>query len=414
MSPSTQIPVERIGRYSIVDKLGAGAMGAVYRARDDKLGREVAIKVVHAAPSGSLQDEVTRSRFDNEVRALAAFNHPNVVPVYDTGDEGGTPYLVMELVDGRSLDSLVKSGERMPASQVRALGIQLAGALAAAHARGILHRDVKPANILQGQDGRFKLADFGIAHIPDSTMTLTGQFVGTPTYSPPEALQLGEFGPYTDVYGLAATMYHALIGQPPYGERGVLTPGALTTDAGPEPLDRLDPAIPGDLAGAIGRALAKKPSDRPSADEFARALAGGEFKAAAVVAPMAGGPSSTSKWPLIAIGAAVAVVLLVALASGGDGDGPKRGPLVPAAMPMAGAAGNQAQPANGRDRKAARHFSKAIEHLDRGKLKEAEKELERVLERNPNDEQARSLLERVREARDHYERDDGRYYYEED
>jgi serine/threonine protein kinase len=173
-------PSRRYGRYAITQSLGDGAMGDVFRARDTVLGRDVALKVMKAIGP----DLATfRARFEAEARALARLQHPSAVQVFDVGWEGDQPYLVMELVGGGTLRGHLDAGP-LPADEVRSLGIQVGNALAAAHDHGILHRDVKPANIL-GERGRWKLADFGIAHVPGSELTMTGQFLGTPAYAAP-------------------------------------------------------------------------------------------------------------------------------------------------------------------------------------------------------------------------------------
>ncbi|HVV85523.1 MAG TPA: serine/threonine-protein kinase, partial [Kofleriaceae bacterium] len=207
-------PARTIGRYRVLAVLGAGAMGEVVRARDDRLGRDVAIKRMKV-PARALA-EVFAARFEAEGRALASLTHPGVVQVFDLGVDGDEPYLVMELVDGPTLRDVVRDRGPLPVAEVRAAGIQLARALEAAHARGVLHRDVKPANVLLAPRSVWKLADFGLAHLPDSSVTLSGQFLGTPAYAAPEALALGQFGPPADVFGLAATLYEAATGARPH------------------------------------------------------------------------------------------------------------------------------------------------------------------------------------------------------
>ena len=207
--PETQA----FGRYKVTGTLGAGGMGEVYAAVDEVLGREVAVKTLrgkHAGLAARLLDE----RFKQEARAIAALAHPGVVQVFDIDLAAEPPYIVMERVAGPSLKERLATG-RLEARELRALGIQIARALAAAHAAGIVHRDVKPANILAAADGTWKLADFGVAHVPDSKVTMTGQFVGSPAYAPPEALVRGQSGPAGDIYGLGATLYEAAAGRWP-------------------------------------------------------------------------------------------------------------------------------------------------------------------------------------------------------
>jgi len=263
----------RYGRYLVIETLGSGAMGEVLRARDERLGREVALKTVRNVYG--MQKAVFRERFDAEAKALAALSHPAVVAVHDVGhhpDANGEdePYLVMELVDGPSLRARMEKLGPMSAHEVRAMGIQLARGLEAAHARKILHRDIKPANILLAPTGQWKLADFGVAHVEGSDVTMTGQFLGTPAYAAPEALALGQFSDKSDVFGLAVTLVEALTGQ---RLRGNLTLSEMVR-AGDAAID-LPPSVPPDLARALRPALSMDAARRPSAARFAETLAGG-------------------------------------------------------------------------------------------------------------------------------------------
>lgn len=270
----------RFGRFQTTAELGEGGMGTVYRAHDDVLGRDVAIKVLHA--KGELG---VRERFVREARAIGAALHPHILAVYDAGDTDGTPYLVMELATGGSLRERTKAGP-LPVETVREVGVQIAGALAAAHAARIIHRDVKPANILLAQPGMWKLADFGIARTPDSTLTITGQFLGSPSYAAPESLRAGEFSPASDVYSLGATLYEALAGGPPHGDHDMQSiVRKLESEAPPIHTKREVPSILGD---AIMAALSRDPARRPSAAELAARLA--QAGTAASVTPLAAAP----------------------------------------------------------------------------------------------------------------------------
>jgi eukaryotic-like serine/threonine-protein kinase len=254
------------GRYKVTGTLGSGAMGEVYTAVDEVLGREVAVKTLRGRTSG-LAARMLDERFRLEARAVAALVHPGIVQVYDIDLAAEQPYLVMERVAGPSLKERFAQGP-LPASELRALGIQIARALAAAHAAGIVHRDVKPANILVAGAGSWKLADFGVAHVPDSSLTLTGQFVGSPAYAPPEALLRGQSTAAGDIYGLGATLYQGAAGSWP---RADATTGALLA---PVPsLKTLAPHLPDDLIETIDRAVAVEPDQRPSASDLADALA---------------------------------------------------------------------------------------------------------------------------------------------
>lgn len=301
----------RFGRFQATAELGAGAMGTVYRAHDDVLGRTVAIKTLRAG-----NDAGVRERFLQEARAIGAVHHPNILGIYDAGTEGDTPYLVMELASGGSLRERIRSGP-LAVDAVRKIGIQIARALAAAHAAKILHRDVKPANILCTQDGAWKLADFGIARLPDSSLTITGQFLGSPSYAAPESLRAGEFSPASDVYGLGATLYEALSGTPPYGAHDVQSLFRKLEQEPPPLRERV--AVPGPLGDAIMATLSRDPSKRPSTEQLAHMLAAPgdavELPAAgdAVGLPAAVGRSRTRGLVVAAILAAALLILILAM-----------------------------------------------------------------------------------------------------
>jgi serine/threonine-protein kinase len=313
----------QFGRFRATAELGAGAMGAVYRARDEVLGREVAIKTLHAR-----NDESLRERFFHEARAISVLAHPNVVGIFDMGTREGAPYLVMELASGGSLKQRLATGA-MPLDEVRSLGIQIAHALAAAHGKQILHRDVKPANILLGPTKTWKLADFGIARLPDSQLTSAGQFLGSPSYAAPESLLRSEFSPASDVYGLGVTLYEALTGALPHGELDFATMQRRGEVDAARPSVRI--AIPGSIDAAIARALSRDPSSRPTAAELARLLAEEPDAPHVAPPPIAAGPERLTRLQRYAL-AGVAVIAVVgivaAIASGG---GAKHAAAVPQA-----------------------------------------------------------------------------------
>ena len=323
-------PVRWIGRYRVLGRLGAGAMGEVVRARDERLGRDVAIKRMRSLLGGVAA--TLTARFEAEARALATLAHPGVVQVFDLGvdddgDGGGEPYLVMELVDGPSLREVLRERGALPVAEVRAAGIQLARALEAAHARGVLHRDVKPANILLAPGGVWKLADFGLAHVPDSSVTLSGQFLGTPAYAAPEALAMGQFSAASDVFGLAATLYEAATGVAPRGEASLtqLLSGSDQPVLGPDA-----PPPPPELAGPLLAALAIDPRARPGAGGFAELLAAIIRPSAAVELPAVARPRwRWRRWAVI--GAVVAAVALLVCVDGGRA--PSRAPFAPVEGP---------------------------------------------------------------------------------
>jgi len=292
------------GRYRVTKTLGSGAMGDVYEAIDDVLGREVAIKTLRT--SSGLSARFIDERFRNEARAIAQFSHPGVVQVFDIDLSANPPYLVMERVAGPSLEDRLKSGP-IPAEQLVPLGIQIARALAAAHAAGVVHRDVKPSNVLGAGEGVWKLADFGVAHVPDSSITITGQFVGSPAYAAPEALVKGVSAPPADVYGLGATLYEAAAGKWPRVE----AKGALLAPV--PPLRQVAPQVPMHVAAAIDRAVSIEAAKRPSASELADLIAGVHGEPVRAAPPVAATTRSV-RWQPLAIGGALVLALILVLA----------------------------------------------------------------------------------------------------
>src|SRR5262245_44822019 len=293
------------GRYRVTKTLGKGAMGEVYEAIDDVLGREVAIKPLRG--SSGLAARFIDERFRNEARAIAQFSHPGVVQVFDIDLTANPPYLVMERVAGPSLEDRVASAP-LTGEELVSLGIQIARALAAAHAAGVVHRDVKPSNVLGAGAGVWKLADFGVAHVPDSSLTMTGQFVGSPAYAAPEALVKGIAAPPGDVYGLGATLYEAAAGKWPRVE----AKGALLAPV--PPLHQLAPALPAHVAAAIDRAVTIDAEQRPTANELAELIAGVSAQQRRVL------PPRTVRWQPWAIGAAIVLAIVLAIVFGRGGD----------------------------------------------------------------------------------------------
>ncbi|MGE0711337.1 MAG: protein kinase [Planctomycetota bacterium] len=253
--------------YEAEGELGRGAFGVVYAARHRASGRRVAIKGLEAGGG----DAAARERFLREARVR--IDSPHVVAVLDLRDEGERVYLVMELVDGPSLAMLLAERGRLDPAEVQRTGLGAARGLAAAHALGIVHRDVKPANVLLGRDGAVKLADFGIARERGSVLTATGTGLGTLSYVAPEqAEDAKRAGPAADLYALGATLYHTLAGQPPFDSKDPRFFEHLFQDD-PPALRRLRPDAPPRLASLVHQLLEKEPEDRmPSAAAVAAAL----------------------------------------------------------------------------------------------------------------------------------------------
>jgi len=261
--------MQRIGRYEILEELGRGAMGAVYKARDPNIGRTVAIKVILAA--GLSADELTqyKQRFYREAQTAGQVNHPGIVTIHDIAeDESGQPFLVMEFVDGVTLHRMLRpahSGhlpERLPLDQALDLGAQVAEALDFAHKRNVIHRDVKPGNILVTPEGKAKIADFGIARFSDTEATRTATVVGTPAYMAPEQLRGGEVDARSDIFSLGAMLYWIVTGQKPFPGEDLTSVSFKVVYTDPTNPSEIDPKLPRELDTVISRCLAKNPHDR--------------------------------------------------------------------------------------------------------------------------------------------------------
>ncbi|WP_084773732.1 serine/threonine-protein kinase [Nonomuraea candida] len=257
------------GRYQLLRELGRGGMGVVWEGRDTLLHRQVAIKEV-LLPDGLSPGDRERQllRTAREARTAAKLNHPNVVAVYDVVEEGGRPWIVMELVSHPSVEQVVLTSGALPVREAADLGKQVLSALRAAHQVGILHRDVKPSNILLGDDGRAVLMDFGIATVEgDASLTRTGMVTGSPSFLAPERVRAENAGPESDLWSLGATLYACMVGRSPF-ERGdpMATLNALLNE---EPdYRRIPPAMHPILKGL----LRKEPQDRVDAEEADRLL----------------------------------------------------------------------------------------------------------------------------------------------
>jgi non-specific serine/threonine protein kinase len=265
-------PGTRLGNYDIVAPLGAGGMGEVYRAKDLRLGREVALKVL---PADVAQDAERLARFEREARSVAALNHPNIVTLFTVEDVEGTRFLTMELVDGEGLDRHVSPGG-LPVARVLELGIALADALAAAHQKGVVHRDLKPANVMLTRDGRLKVLDFGLAKLaaPESgidatqaptlapPLSVAGQVMGTLPYMAPEQVRGETVDARTDLFALGVILYELATGRRPFeGPTFGVISSAILRDT-PAALGRLRSDAPTDLDRIISRCLEKEPSAR--------------------------------------------------------------------------------------------------------------------------------------------------------
>ncbi len=265
--------VKTIGRYEILKVLGKGAMGVVYKGRDPLLDRVVAVKTIVAPERvGKRGRSAYLERFQREAKAAAKMQHPAIVTIFDVGLEGNQPFMVLEYLPGESLaDRLDRV--RLPLGKAVAIARDLASALAFAHKERIVHRDVKPANVLHAGEDRWKLADFGIARMPNSDLTQAGIFMGTPGYAPPEAIREGMYTAQADVFAWGAVLYELLSGRIPYEGPDTPTTNGYVLRATARNPRVYDPSIPEPLADVVMTALESDPSTRfQTAEEAEKAL----------------------------------------------------------------------------------------------------------------------------------------------
>ena len=257
-------------RYELRDELGSGGMSTVHRAFDTLLERSVALKILHERYALD-QDHV--DRFRREARAVAQLSHPHIVTVIDRGEEAGRQFIVFELVDGDDLKALVEQGGPLPVRRVLELGLEVGGALAFAHGQGLVHRDVKPQNVLLDREGRAKVTDFGIVRSLGAVGTTeTGTVLGTSHYLAPEQARGEKVDAKTDVYSFGVFLYELLAGEVPYSGHGFLAVAVQhVNEPVPDVLERR-PDTPLRLATLVSRCLAKEPEDRPAMDEVVAGL----------------------------------------------------------------------------------------------------------------------------------------------
>ncbi len=277
------------GRFVIERLLGAGGMGAVYLARDEQLGEQVALKVIAGL---ALLDPTAADRLRRETTLARKISHPNVVRMHDLGEEHGLLFVSMEYVAGESLAARIKRLGAIPAGQLRPIAVQLCEGLTAAHACGIIHRDLKPANILIDGQERVKLIDFGIARSElNAGMTATNMVIGTPDYMAPEQVKGGVLDARTDVYSLGAVLYHALTGRPPFPGETPIQIGLAHCQDQVVPPRQLRPDVPAVWEAVLLRALEKTPVARfPSVAALQAALDVGDGEA-----PTWQGPAPTTR-----------------------------------------------------------------------------------------------------------------------
>jgi serine/threonine-protein kinase len=307
----------------VIHLLGEGKMARVYLARERALERVVAVKVLRPELSG---DETARARFEREARSAASLSHPNVVSVYRFGQlPNGTPFLVMSYVQGRTLADRLHAEGTLDEREARELLTHLASALASAHKKGIVHRDVRPANVLiEDESGRVLLSDFGIAALLEAgtdhgpRLTRTGQMIGEPRYSSPEQLRGEKVTGQSDIYSLAILAYEALTGESPYRGTTAREAFAAHLTGEPRPIGQLRPGLSKDLEDLLLRCLAREPAHRPRAEDLLKRLEGPPAHPNPTLIPSAEFASeglmlARRRWPQIVSSAAVVGVSLLGL-----------------------------------------------------------------------------------------------------
>jgi serine/threonine protein kinase len=328
------------GRYELLELVGRGGMSSVWKAHDRLLDRTVAIKVLHEHYT---QDEEYVERFRREARSVAQVSHPNIVTVIDRGEDGGRQYIVFEYVDGENLKQVIEREGPLPVRDALLLALQVARALGFAHDRGLVHRDVKPQNVLLNDEGQAKVTDFGIARSVDvDGVTVTGTVLGTSEYIAPEQARGQRVDAHTDVYSLGVVLYELLTGAVPFSGESFVTVALQHVNEAPPDVLEHRPDCPPRVALAIERAMAKEPEDRPMMDELVTELEAcladldPMSEQATMIAPPRATPRTTQPprrrrrrrvgllWPIVAVLLVLAVAALAALGAMAlrkDGDG---------------------------------------------------------------------------------------------
>lgn len=283
------------GRYAIKEKVASGGMAEVYRAHDTTLNRTVALKILYphyAAEAGFV------ARFRREAQAAANLNHPNIVNIFDWGSEGSTYYIVMEFITGQSLKDIIKEQAPLDVPTIINFGRQVAAALSHAHGHNLIHRDIKPHNIIITEDGKVKVTDFGIARSTTATMTQTGSILGTANYLSPEQAQGNEVGSVSDIYSLGVVLFEMATGKVPFTGDGPVTIALKHIHEAPPLPRRLNPNLPANLQEVIVKSISKHPSDRyQSAEELSEDL--GRCAKGLSIAPSSAGGAETIIIPKI-------------------------------------------------------------------------------------------------------------------
>jgi serine/threonine-protein kinase len=266
--------LQKLGRYEIIEELGRGAMGVIYKAKDPVIGRYVAIKTIRLGDfTDSAHIAELHSRLMREAQSAGVLSHPNIITIFDVGEEAGLAYFAMELVEGATLEHIVEGEKRLDESAIVSIARQTADALGFAHQRGIVHRDIKPANIMLTQDGRVKVADFGIAKVGSTKMTQTGMLLGSPSYMAPEHFLGRPLDGRSDIFALGILLYELIAGQPPFAAENLGTLSYKIVHEDPLPPIKLKPGLNPRLNALVVKALARDPAARfQTAEELCTAL----------------------------------------------------------------------------------------------------------------------------------------------
>lgn len=299
--------LQTLGKYQIQGVLGKGAMGVVYKAFDPNIARTVAIKTIHATLLETDMGRELLSRFRNEAQAVGRLNHPNIVGIYEFDQDHGTPYFVMEFVEGKDLKTMQKDGRKFTPEEAVNIVSAILSALAYTHKLGIVHRDIKPANVFITNDGVIKLADFGIARVDNAELTQMGSVLGTPSYMSPEQCKGVKVDARSDLFSTGVVLYELLVGRKPFGGENTHAIMHSVLSAEPARPTSHEPTLPKAFDSIIRKALEKKPEDRyQSADAFR-----GDLQKA--VAPVPTAAPAGNRWAMLSV---AAVVLILAIGGG--------------------------------------------------------------------------------------------------
>jgi serine/threonine-protein kinase len=265
--------ISNLGRYEIISELGQGAMGVVYKALDPLIDRELAIKTINLGLALEEKEEY-EGRFYQEAKAAGRLSHPNIVTIFDVGKSGDVAYIAMEFLQGKELRDILNDGEKLPVEQILNIVYQVSLGIAYAHENGIVHRDVKPSNIMVGSDGHVKITDFGIARMESSSVrTQTGMVLGSPKYMSPEQVVGKLIDQRSDIFSLGVVLYEMLTGKPPFVGENVNAIMYQTLNSIPPPPGSVNQSVPDMLNFIVAKALAKGLDDRyQSAKDFASDL----------------------------------------------------------------------------------------------------------------------------------------------